>query len=242
MQLIINWDDETEYLDIDPDCRDRNRITETRSWWPELGDYVYYQVGCTVHKLDGGCRLDVRYEECRQTDENIVNETKGNGQSFWGVNRIIVNHGPQEKEVSCTWIPDDGKVCEGWPPVKIVGRRLRITREQWARESRFRKAVLAEDKKCVISGEVTPEVLDAAHLRPVKEGGEELVENGLILRTDIHRLYDRGLFLINPKDGTIVIGKNLSKSYKKLLRKPLPQVTLVRVRKALQENWRNPWP
>ena len=87
-------------------------------------------------------------------------------------------------------------------------------------------------------------MLDAAHLRPVKEGGEECVNNGFILRTDIHRLYDRGIFFINPKDGKPVVDdRNLSKYYEQLLcHSELPQATLERVREALEERWKKPQP
>jgi putative restriction endonuclease len=34
--------------------------------------------------------------------------------------------------------------------------------------------------------------LDAAHIKPYSEGGEHAVENGLLLRTDIHKLFDLG--------------------------------------------------
>ena len=95
---------------------------------------------------------------------------------------------------------------------------------------------------CVISKETTRAVLDAAHLRPVKEGGEECVENGFILRTDLHRLFDRGMFFIRPEDGTIVFDEDLSTYYKEVLsHSPLPQSTLSRVHEALQERWESPW-
>ena len=241
MRLKVNWDCETEYFDIDPDCRDENQITETQAWWSHLGDYVYYQVSCTVHESDDGCQIKVKYEKQQQTDPRIRQAIEDN-ELYWGVNTITVNHSSQEREVSCTWRIDDGTVNEGWPPATIVRRRLRITREQWKRESRFRENVLAADKRCVISREVTREVLDAAHLQPVKEGGEERVENGFILRTDIHRLYDRGMFLIDPTDGKLVVAdRNLSKSYKQLLcHSRLPPATLQRVREALEERWKKP--
>ena len=99
------------------------------------------------------------------------------------------------------------------------------------------------DEKCVITEEKTPEVLDAAHLQPVKEGGEELVKNGFILRTDIHRLYDRGMFLINPKDGKFVVDRSLSKYYRQLFsQSQLQSKTLKRVREALEERWKKPQP
>lgn len=39
-------------------------------------------------------------------------------------------------------------------------------------------------------------VLDSAHIRPYAEGGTHEVRNGILLRTDIHRLYDRGYVTI----------------------------------------------
>ena len=92
----------------------------------------------------------------------------------------------------------------------------------------------------MISKERTPEVLDAAHIVPVDECGEDSIENAIILRTDIHRLYDRGMFLINPKNGKISMRGNFSRKYKKLLRNvKLPERTLNRVQEALQERWSN---
>ena len=41
-------------------------------------------------------------------------------------------------------------------------------------------------------------VLQAAHIRPVSEGGRHLVSNGLLLRSDVHRLFDLGYVTITP--------------------------------------------
>ena len=35
-------------------------------------------------------------------------------------------------------------------------------------------------------------VLQAAHIRPLPAGGEHRLDNGLLLRSDVHTLYDRG--------------------------------------------------
>ena len=45
---------------------------------------------------------------------------------------------------------------------------------------------------CAVSGEKALPTLDAAHILPVSEGGEHRLDNGLLLRSDIHRLFDRG--------------------------------------------------
>ena len=254
MSITIKWSYSTEYLDIDPDHLDANsieKIEKTKEWWPSTrkwypgeGVFVCWRVECSLEECDGGKRITVRYTQGQQDDENILEciEDESSVQAWVGKTRIIVTE-DSTTDGECEWICEDPD-WSGSSRWKAMGRpRLRVTREQWQRESRFRKAVLAEDAKCVISGEATPEVLDAAHLRPVKEGGEERVENGFILRTDIHRLYDRGMFLISPKDGTITInGRNLPKDYKQLFcQSQLPQETLNRVREALQERCEKPW-
>lgn len=57
----------------------------------------------------------------------------------------------------------------------------------------FRMAVTdGYQRRCAISGEKTLPILDAAHIRAYAEGGLHDVSNGLLLRTDIHKLFDRG--------------------------------------------------
>jgi putative restriction endonuclease len=42
-------------------------------------------------------------------------------------------------------------------------------------------------------------VLEAAHIRPVSEGGEHLLSNGMLLRSDVHTLFDRGYVTVTPQ-------------------------------------------
>jgi putative restriction endonuclease len=57
----------------------------------------------------------------------------------------------------------------------------------------FRLAVTdGYGRKCAVSGERTLPILDAAHIRSYSDGGQHSVSNGLLLRTDIHRLFDLG--------------------------------------------------
>lgn len=50
----------------------------------------------------------------------------------------------------------------------------------------------AYERRCAVSGEKTLPILDAAHIRSYGEGGQHDTANGLLLRTDIHRLFDLG--------------------------------------------------
>lgn len=80
-------------------------------------------------------------------------------------------------------------------------QRKRVVREIWERpnQSRFRRDVLsAYQQTCLLTGESLPEVLEAAHIKPVKYQGSDFPENGICLRVDIHHLFDAGHLRITP--------------------------------------------
>ena len=51
---------------------------------------------------------------------------------------------------------------------------------------------------CAVTREHSLPALEAAHILPYGQGGEHRVENGLLLRSDLHRLYDRGYVTVTP--------------------------------------------
>jgi len=53
-------------------------------------------------------------------------------------------------------------------------------------------------RRCTVTGEKTLPVLEAAHIKPVSKGGEHRVDNGLLLRSDLHRLFDLGYVTVTP--------------------------------------------
>ncbi|MCY3921419.1 MAG: HNH endonuclease [Chloroflexi bacterium] len=53
-------------------------------------------------------------------------------------------------------------------------------------------------RKCAVTGERTLPALEAAHIRPYSDGGRHEVSNGLLLRRDLHRLFDTGYVTVNP--------------------------------------------
>ncbi len=66
----------------------------------------------------------------------------------------------------------------------------------------------AYEKRCAVTGERTYPVLEAAHIVPVSRGGLHQPENGLLLRSDIHKLFDRGYVTVQP-DGHFLVSKRL---------------------------------
>lgn len=70
----------------------------------------------------------------------------------------------------------------------------------------------AYERRCAVTGEKTLPILDAAHIRPfAHEGGHE-ISNGLLLRTDIHRLFDLGYVTVTT-DGHFEVGRRLKDDF-----------------------------
>lgn len=53
-------------------------------------------------------------------------------------------------------------------------------------------------RRCAVTQERTLPALEAAHIRPYGDGGEHEASNGLLLRRDIHSLFDAGYVTVTP--------------------------------------------
>jgi putative restriction endonuclease len=77
----------------------------------------------------------------------------------------------------------------------------------------FRLAVTdGYGRRCAVSGERTLPILDAAHIKAYSAGGDHQRENGLLLRTDIHRLFDLGYVTVSP-DLRFEVGQRLKADF-----------------------------
>lgn len=62
----------------------------------------------------------------------------------------------------------------------------------------FRASVLdAYDRRCAVTGHKITPTLQAAHIRPVSRGGQHRVDNGLLLRSDVHTMFDLGFLTVD---------------------------------------------
>lgn len=69
----------------------------------------------------------------------------------------------------------------------------------------FRAVVLdAYSGRCAATGDRVRPVLQAAHIRPLPNGGEHRLDNGLLLRSDMHTRYDRGHVGVDSKHRLLV--------------------------------------
>jgi putative restriction endonuclease len=66
----------------------------------------------------------------------------------------------------------------------------------------------AYSRRCAISGERTLPVLEAAHIKPYAKMGPHVVANGLLLRSDLHILFDDG-YLTLDEELRVVVSKRI---------------------------------
>jgi putative restriction endonuclease len=77
----------------------------------------------------------------------------------------------------------------------------------------FRVAVTgAYAGACAVSREHSLPVLEAAHIRPYGADGSHDVANGLLLRADIHRLFDAGYVTVTP-ERRFVVSRRLAQEW-----------------------------
>lgn len=56
----------------------------------------------------------------------------------------------------------------------------------------------AYHRKCAITGEKTLPALEAGHIKPFASSGPSHVNNGILLRSDLHKLFDKGYVTVTP--------------------------------------------
>jgi hypothetical protein len=95
---------------------------------------------------------------------------------------------------------------------EVERKRVQTIRVTRPNQASFRKSVLQACERCVITNVTMPEILEAAHIKPIKYRGEDTVANGFAMRTDIHTLFDTGHLRIAP-DGKIELSSRARMDY-----------------------------
>ena len=77
------------------------------------------------------------------------------------------------------------------------------------------RALLTEvyGRRCAVTGERTLPVLDAAHIKPYKLFPRHELSNGLLLRSDLHRLFDDGYMTVDPVSRRIVVSRRIREEF-----------------------------
>lgn len=116
-------------------------------------------------------------------------------------------------------LPSDAGVEMDFEPNVDLSSAL-DSRERALREIRLRRGAVAFRRKmlrrfgnqCAISGCRVVDVLEAAHIKPYRGTNDNHAANGLLLRTDLHTLFDLNLLAIEPSKLNVCIHPKLMDS------------------------------
>lgn len=169
----------------------------------------------------------VKYEDILQATDLKVEvknlaESQASGRQVKPIKleEIIENLLPIRNLISIA--DDEG---EDIKDVDVGDSRQRVLRSILARrgQHKFRNALLdAYGSRCAITGSPVVAVLEAAHITPYRGEHTNSIDNGLLLRADIHTLYDLNLITICPETRTVRVSTALANTgYEKLHGKKL---------------------
>jgi len=89
---------------------------------------------------------------------------------------------------------------DGFVPLMVDERtRVIATARDRVGQGAFKAELLAAYDGCAVTGEHSRPVLDAAHIQPYLGPRSNHPQNGLLLRADLHRLFDAGYVTVTPE-------------------------------------------
>lgn len=136
--------------------------------------------------------------------------------AFDALGKAINYVGPEDSIIS---VANEDLSDEDYSPTsnderEVVNRQIKARRGQ----QKFRRQLLSVyESKCCITGCSITHLLDAAHINPHRSINDNKPSNGLLLRTDIHTLFDLDMLGIHPVELTVHLNKEVNKDNYDLL-------------------------
>jgi hypothetical protein len=155
-----------------------------------------------------------------------------------------VSHAPGPWAAELASITRESGTYPVFDPANQVDARAKVLREVVQRQgqAKFRAGLIkALEAKCAFTDCAVLPTLEAAHITPYLGAATNRTENGLLLRADVHTLWDLGLVAIHPDTNLIWVASSISDAgYRALQGKPPfePKSILNKPsHAALQQQW-----
>lgn len=123
----------------------------------------------------------------------------------------VVRATDQTRRVIDQWLGHGRVKGRGPKSVPDLDARQRVVRQIAQRQGQqvFRQMLLeAYGQQCAITGTSAVDVLEAAHIKPYMGPHSNVPHNGILLRADIHTLFDLGLIAVD-EDYTVRVSSRL---------------------------------
>ena len=135
----------------------------------------------------------------------------------WAKNGDFIHSRKRDSSTTVGYELDNqiSRVFEEFDPNSIEDARALSLRSIAIRQGqpKFRaKLLTAYSGRCAVTGTDAIQALEAAHISPYLGPKTNHVQNGMILRSDVHSLFDRGLLGVEPEDYSVVMSDVLSNS------------------------------
>lgn len=232
--VCIPWDHCTEYFEISTsNLPQAGSQLQTREYWHEEQELADYIVHCRSAELEGDSfKMTLSYLATSNPD--LARKCEA-----WGESTIRLNL--RAHSGTASWKDTTDKARNGTVTCRVQSNALfeSVTHRETQITARpgqglTRQILLNVYGRCALTGEETPAVLDVAHINAATDGGKASMANCILLRTDIHRLWDSKLLSIDPA-GKVSLKPEASERYHDELRGAAlkPQV-LKHVREALE--------
>lgn len=149
-----------------------------------------YNIGCIILTQPFFLPEDKWFDQPADWKKNIVqgktyDVSTAIGQKIWTDIQLRI----QAKEITAD--PRDERQQERYGTPVLVKPRLG--------QGGFRVIVTdAYRRRCAVTNERVLPALEAAHIKPYAESGPHEIGNGILLRSDLHKLLDKGYVTISP--------------------------------------------
>lgn len=232
--IVIYWESAIENIDFDFDSINSIENVKSSTEYSHSNETYHYNITPKiVSKSKSLTIVEIQYKSAN-------NRHLSEKDTLWGTSTITID--AEKNSGRAVWKDDNDSYHDGqcdWDrfggPLRTKGRKRETTTRLQREQAKFRQKILKFDNACIISRENNEVVLEAAHIIPVSEKGADVPENGIILRSDLHKLYDAGAFAISA-NGKLYIDPtyDLSDAYISLLDTHISSNTLSRIKRALK--------
>jgi hypothetical protein len=236
--LKIQWQHSTEYIPLELSNLPSSSAIETYEVWKENDERIVYRANCEIEPASTGftVRLGYSYEDNRELSDahgvdlgeseiNITSDLEKASAKWVSDTDPVGSSGKAKRcEIIDAGASDTERTTE-WYSAEFIAR---------PGQALLRKTLLMVDGCCALTGEAVPMVLDAAHINRVADKGIDAYSNSILLRTDLHRLYDGRAFALD-NEGKVRIDVPLSPYYTDLLQgaRLCPRI-FTRIERSLQ--------
>lgn len=208
------------------------KLLDTKSKWKSLGEQVVYSINyidtdrISIRRLSGGddvilskksaatALMKLKGAQCIKRRDLISITARQTALVYF---HPFIIWDPVTKDICWSSNPSKkqgiNQIVDDIPDDQLAKVEALIKIRLRKYQSEFRKNLLKlYDNKCAISGISVNQVLQAAHVAPHAAHGINKVENGILLRSDLHLLFDKGLLRIHPNTYEIQLHKGLHNS------------------------------